>query len=551
MQITQKDWEKYFPFDKPRQVQINAINFILDAFINQHKTFAVTDCATGVGKSAIAITVSKYLQNRAKSEVNYHAGTWFLTTQKTLQDQYISDFGGEDHFAMKSIKSSTSYICCMHTDDPPPQITCGEVHRLMRVNEIFKTLYKPCIGGCAYRKDKQTFLQALNSVTNFSYFFAESQYAGHIQPRELLVCDEAHTVQSQLSSHVEISISERFANQQLDLKMPSEFKDVDEAFNWVKTKYLTSLKLKVAEVAKTLENMSDAAKKIKSFQDFARRHDLLDKHMCKVNRLIKLYTSENWVLNVIPPFERSLRKLEFKPVDVSPFAFDHLFSYGKHVLLMSATILDVATFCKTLGIDKNEVAYINIPSPFATKNRQVYIMNVGSMSRACIETTLPIMAQAVKEIINQHKTEKGIIHTTNFRIAKYLIENIGDPRLITHDATNRNLILKLHAECKRPSIIVSPSMMEGVDLRDDQSRFQIITKLPYPYLGDRVVQKRMKLDPSWYQYATLMLIIQALGRSVRNENDYAISYILDSDWNKFYHMTKKMMPQDFLNCLHM
>jgi Rad3-related DNA helicase len=551
MQITQKDWEKYFPFEKPRQEQITAINFILDAFINKNKHYVAADLATGIGKSAIAVTVSKYLQSYTKSTANYHAGSWFLTTQKTLQEQYINDFGGSDHLAMKSIKSSTSYVCCMHTEDPPPQITCGEVHRLMRANDIFKSLYKHCIGDCAYRKDKQIFLQALNSVTNFAYFFAESQYAGHIQPRELLVCDEAHTICASLSSHVEISISERFANQQLDLKMPNEFKDVDDAFNWVKTKYLTSLKLKVAEVARTLEDMTDAAKKIKSFQDFARRHDLLDKHMCKVNRLIKLFTTENWVLNIVPPFERALRKLEFKPVDVSPFTFDHLFSFGKNILLMSATILNVDAFCKTLGIDRREVAYLNIPSPFALKNRPVHIMNVGSMSRACIDTTLPIMAQAVKEIIDQHKTEKGIIHTTNFRIAKYLIENIGDPRLVTHDASNRNLILKLHAECKKPSIIVSPSMMEGVDLRDDQSRFQIIAKLPYPFLGDKVVQKRMKLDPNWYQYATLMLIIQALGRSVRNENDYAISYILDSDWNKFYHMTKKMMPKDFLKCLHM
>jgi ATP-dependent DNA helicase DinG len=551
MNITQKDWERYFPFQIPRKEQIDAINFILEQFINNKKRITILDAGVGIGKSAIGVTVARFLQNHRSSTLNYKLGAWYLTTQKILQEQYLSDFGGKNHISMKSIKSSTSYVCCLHENDPEPKLSCGEIHRLMRANEIFKTIYKHCTTECKYRKDKHIFLEALNSVTNYAYFMSESQYAGHIQPRELLICDEAHTCAASLSNHVEISISERFANYQLDLKMPDSFQSVSDAFNWVRTKYLTSLKFKVAEVAKQLENVCDASKKIKSFQDFAKRHDLLDKHMCKVNRLIKLFTQDNWVLNIVPPFGKSLRKLEFKPVDVSPFVEDHLFSFGNNILLMSATILDKNTFCKTLGIDKDSVAYINIPSPFAIENRPIHIMPVGSMSKSRIDTTLPIMVQAVKTIIDQHKEDKGIIHCVNFKIAKYLIENIGDHRLITHDSTNRNLILKLHAECKKPSILVSPSMMEGVDLKDDQSRFQILCKLPYPYLGDVVVQKRMKLDPNWYQYSTLMLLIQAMGRSIRNENDYAISYILDSDWNKFYHMTKHMIPKDFINCLHM
>ena len=30
-------------------------------------------------------------------------------------------------------------------------------------------------------------------------------------------------------------------------------------------------------------------------------------------------------------------------------------------------------------------------------------------------------------------------------------------------------------------------MAEGVDLKGDSSRFQIICKIPYPYLGDKLV----------------------------------------------------------------
>ena len=35
-------------------------------------------------------------------------------------------------------------------------------------------------------------------------------------------------------------------------------------------------------------------------------------------------------------------------------------------------------------------------------------------------------------------------------------------------------------------------MQEGVDLKGDCSRFQVICKIPYPYLGDKWVKARMK-----------------------------------------------------------
>ena len=88
-------------------------------------------------------------------------------------------------------------------------------------------------------------------------------------------------------------------------------------------------------------------------------------------------------------------------------------------------------------------------------------------------------------------------------------------------------------------------MMEGVDLYDDLSRFQIMCKVPFPYLGDLVVQKRMERNKQWYSYMTVKSVIQSLGRSIRNESDFAMSYILDSDWERFYRMNSKMFPNDF------
>jgi len=92
-------------------------------------------------------------------------------------------------------------------------------------------------------------------------------------------------------------------------------------------------------------------------------------------------------------------------------------------------------------------------------------------------------------------------------------------------------------------------MTEGVDLHGDLSRFQVICKVPYPYLGDKLVKKKMHKWKWWYPRQTVKTIVQSTGRSVRNADDFAITYILDADWNYFFYKNKNMFPDDFLNCL--
>ena len=98
---------------------------------------------------------------------------------------------------------------------------------------------------------------------------------------------------------------------------------------------------------------------------------------------------------------------------------------------------------------------------------------------------------------------------------------------------------------KEPTVLLSPSMTEGVDLKGDLSRFQVICKVPYPWLGDPIVRKRMNKFPNWYPLKTATTVVQAVGRSVRNSEDTAITYILDSDWQRFYSKNKKLFCEDF------
>jgi Rad3-related DNA helicase len=244
-------------------------------------------------------------------------------------------------------------------------------------------------------------------------------------------------------------------------------------------------------------------------------------------------------------WERKSRKFVFKSIDVSKFASHYLLRLGHKVLLMSATILDHNVFCQSLGIPMNDVEFIRIPSPFPIENRPVVILPVGKMGSKNLDATLPKLATAVREILSSHPNEKGIIHCHTYKIVTYLKRVLKSKRVLTHNSDNRDAILQKHLNSKEPTVLLSPSMTEGVDLRGEYSRFQIICKVPYPYLGDKLVKKRMNKWKSWYPLQTAKAIVQSVGRSVRSSDDHAVTYVLDSDWDRFYSYNKQLFPEDF------
>ena len=49
----------------------------------------------------------------------------------------------------------------------------------------------------------------------------------------------------------------------------------------------------------------------------------------------------------------------------------------------------------------------------------------------------------------------------------------------------------------------------------------------------------------WYPLQTAKTIVQSVGRSIRHKDDFAVTYILDADWERFYSRNKRFFPADF------
>src|SRR3990167_5656037 len=68
------DYQVFFPYKTVRKEQDVAINFILNAFINENKKFVICDAPTGIGKSAIAMTVLRYINNKTTTDIEFAQG---------------------------------------------------------------------------------------------------------------------------------------------------------------------------------------------------------------------------------------------------------------------------------------------------------------------------------------------------------------------------------------------------------------------------------------------------------------------------------------------
>jgi ATP-dependent DNA helicase DinG len=541
--ITEQDWLHLFPMTTPRPEQVKVINHVLNEFVNGDKKFAVLECGTGTGKSAIGVTIARFLNERFPATPDFKPGAYFLTTQKVLQEQYVSDFGR----TMRSLKSSSNYSCNFY-----PKQSCEESRKSLKVEPKGSKFFNACTFNCKYRKAKEDFLASAESITNFSYFLIESAFSKELQPRNVLVIDESHNTNDELSKFIEVSVSEKFSTQVLKVDF-CESDSQEKVVTWIREVYAPKLSSHLAHVKSVLEKFqSDSVGDKKSILEMlgvVKQVELLQSHLTKINTFLEVYDPENWIMNNIPAEGRAMRKAEFKVIDVSPFSQQYLFSLGQFVVMMSATILGKETFCEMLGIPQEKVAFISIPSPFPIENRPIFFTPIGKMSKEKIDETLPKIAEAVRVILESHPKEKGIIHCHTYKIAQYLKKHVKSRRLMVHDSTNRDEILRKHISSTSPTVLLSPSMTEGVDLRDDASRFQVICKIPYPYLGDKICRKRMKKWTWWYPRETAKTIVQALGRSIRSADDHAISYILDEDWEHFYRKNSTIFPLEIRDAI--
>ena len=86
----------------------------------------------------------------------------------------------------------------------------------------------------------------------------------------------------------------------------------------------------------------------------------------------------NWIVSEVRKEGREVTRIELKPLDVSPYCKD-VFTKCNKTLLMSATILDIETFCSSVGLERDDV------KDFPPQNRPIYPLAAASTTMIFIK----------------------------------------------------------------------------------------------------------------------------------------------------------------------
>lgn len=528
---------KRFPLEKPRDGQVEAIHYILDNFLNKDKKFVFLEAPTGAGKSVIGVTVSRFFET-----------SYYLTIQKFLQDQLVADFGEDGRHGeyMVDLKGRNAYECTYYKLNADkllrsklitPTIagryknvyhSCSEGH----CREHGKNKYDECV--CPYFVKVDKAIAAPMCLMNFSSFLYQTAYTDRFGSRDLIILDEAHNIETQLMGFISVTISNSDFK---ELTLPKL--DTPEQYaEWMEDNGVSAI----------LQRKIEKAERDKDF----RRVDELQNLRQKLDNFINYMKNPNhseWVAEYHEVGD--IKKIVCKPVFIMEQAHQHLFSMGKKVLMLSATILNANVMSRALGINKEEMAAKRLGSTFPVENRPIMFKPVAKFTggKEGQRKWGPKLVKAVDIIAKKFAGQRGIVHTHNFSIARMLLNDCDAevrPRMLFQESfRDKQEMLEHHSSCE-DSIIVAPAMHEGLDLKGNLSRFQIICKLPFPnFYEDKQLAIRKDLDPQFYDWLVSLKLVQSVGRSIRSETDWANTYIIDSSFEWWYRRNKNNLPEWF------
>ena len=228
---------------------------------------------------------------------------------------------------------------------------------------------------------------------------------------------------------------------------------------------------------------------------------------------------------------------------------------SQYKVMLSATVGTKEAFDERMGFiyeDKTEWNHPNaivnrsymeiIPSTFDFQQSPVYFLNKFKMTFREREISFRHLKTVIYSICKtKFANQKGMIQTGSYEFAKRLYDDapydIKSRMLMYNGSREKVSTVKIH-QMSSDTILVGPTLNTGVDLPGDDCRFIIILKVPYPTLMDKLVNERNKLYPLWYNSHTSNEMIQGIGRGVRYNGDWCVTYILDASFDQLYRSTK-------------
>ncbi len=517
-----------------RDGQLETVVDILYGFLVEKYKYVILDAPTGTGKSIIAKSVSDVLNSMFWEQEH---SSLFLTKTINLQHQYTNDFKD-----MKLLMSSSNYDCF---NEKSPVLAIDSIHQ--------GCVYNKSSGNCLYNKARDEFEESNTKILNYSFFFTGLFKYNN---SDTLICDEAHNLEESIIdfSTIQIELEElkvlcKFhgiditVNHEDDItfniiEQLLKLYDIIAKFYTEKIQHINSAVKSGIEVQGKKLNLETLSSKLADYES------RLGSAISILKLLYLVHSSgslDNWVTTIESPKDGG-DFLRIKSIFIDAKLNDLIFERPKRVLLMSATSNRVK---ESLKLTDKECKVLSTEYLYDLDNRKIFsVAGTSKLNYSTKEKVIPEYIDICDKIIGMYDDKANIlVHSSSYWLSEEILKasKLKD-RIVIPKSSEEIMELEENLKPDSGKIIVSPAMLEGVNLPGGIVKCQIIFKLPYASLGDAWVKLKTDRDEGWYKANTLFRVIQASGRIIRGPSDKGEMFILDSSFNYLINNTKKYTP---------
>ena len=422
--------------------------------------------------------------------------------------------------------------------------------------------------------------------------------------RDVLFCDECHNIpniaETRIHAHMKekdldtiLTIYDYVYNKKMNLFDSSQLDDINKSFanTWVNKYSRNDIIDRFNKDWKVLSNpesrkdeddiaTEDYSAMLKEISEVCAevRDDLTKAKLQKYSLSkedIKMFSISNWFWDYALEFTEYYTLIEecgkeYQLKEISPITrkdegvvvtfrclkedyivYKYLLKKSNFKVMLSATVGGHEAFDENMGFEytNDKISEMKrIPSTFDFSQSPIHFLNKFKMSLKERDISFMHLKKVVYSICNtKFKSQKGIIQTGSYDIAKKLYDNapldIKERMLVYNGSREKKSMVQIH-QFSNDTILVGPTLNEGIDLPGDDCRFIIILKVPYPSLGDRYVREKIKFYPLWYNSSTSNEIIQGIGRGIRYDGDWCVTYIFDACFWNLYLSTQEQYPEE-------
>lgn len=474
--------------------------------LNTERRFYTCVAPIGAGKSVGYVTTAILKGGRSV----------ILTSTKSLQTQLMRDFSS---IGMVDIRGRNAYQCRLERDGT----TCDHGACVVGIKCDLKS------GGCDYFDALSRAKSANLIVTNYACWMTQLQHGKGFGDVGMLICDEAHDAPNMLDSFLTVD----FSRKNKDIR---EFIPDGDLGHFTLDDWKSWAKARLDTVNEELEWLMRHIRKDGGNRSARRRLSVMKAARTNLETVSNM--SDEWV------FETDEDGVRFSPTWPAAYAESKLFNNISKLILTSGSIRPKTL--EILGIESENSEIVEYPHTFPVERRPIYHIPTVRLNRYTRDDQLKVLTVRVDQIIRNRQDRKGIIHTISYKRRDYVKEHSEFSNIMmTNKRGNAEFTLSKFLRSSPPSILISPSIMTGIDLPHSDCRFQIILKVPYPSTQGAVMKARTERDPGYSSYIAAQNMTQAYGRPNRAEDDFSETFVVDDSIVWFLKKYADYVPQYF------